>query len=210
MLMEASAKNRIYKNLKEIVAPRHTALVVWDVQNALVNHIFNQSEFLVNLKAFIGAARKNGIPVIYTKITPLSPQHESPFRTYMLMKRFGVDSPDKLPAFMFPGSQDTEIPEQVAPLKNDLVFNKHTISVFTGTHFEQIMRNMGINTLLFTGIATEIGVDTSARDSVSRGFYTIVAENCSSSMDKNMHYASLQTLKSVCLVLPSGEITKEW
>ncbi len=41
----------IYLNLNEIVDPSHTALVVWDVQNLLVNLIFNKEIFLNNLKS---------------------------------------------------------------------------------------------------------------------------------------------------------------
>jgi len=69
--VNTSGKSTIYKNLQEIVNPEHTALVVWDVQNALVNHSFNKDEFLQNLKALIQAARDSNIPIIYTKITPL-------------------------------------------------------------------------------------------------------------------------------------------
>ena len=208
--MEASGKYRIYKNLQEMVAPAHTALVVWDVQNALVNRIFNQTEFLANLKAFIASARNSGLPLIYSKITPLPPQYESPFRTYMFMKRFGVDDPEKLPAFMRPGTPESEINEQVGPLENDLVLNKHTASIFIGTHFENMLRNRGINTILFTGISTEMGIDSSARDSANRGFYTIVIEDCVSSPDKDLHESALRTLKSVCLVMPSVDIIEAW
>ena len=128
----------------------------------------------------------------------------------MFMKRSGVDDPDKLPVFMRPGTPDSEINEQVCPLENDLVLNKHTASIFVGTHFENMMRNSGINTILFTGISTEMVIDSSARDSANRGFYTIVVEDCVSSPDKDLHESALRTLKSVCLVMPSVDIIKAW
>ena len=73
-----------------------------------------------------------------------------------------------------------------------------------------MLRNRGINTILFTGISTEMGIDSSARDSANRGFYTIVIEDCVSSPDKDMHESALRTLKSVCRVMPSIEIIKAW
>jgi len=210
MTMKASGKSMIYRNLQEIVEPEHTALVIWDVQNALVNSVFNKEEFLHNLKLFIESARRNRIPIVYTKITPLPRYYESSWRIYMLMKRYGVDEPEKLPPFMEPGSPDSEIHGEVSPIDNDVIINKHTPSIFIGTHFENMMRNRGINTILFTGIATEIGIDSSARDSANRGFYTIVVEDCVSSTDKEMHESSLRTLKRVCLVELSKDIIKEW
>ncbi len=208
--MTSSAKPTIYKNLQEIVNPEHTALVVWDVQNALVNRSFNKDEFLANLKALIQAARDSGIPIIYTKITPLPRHCESPFRTYMQMKRAGVDSPEQLPSLMAIGSPEAEIYSEVSPADNDIVLNKHTIDIFIGTHFEHMMRNEGINTILFSGITTEIGIASSARGAASRGFYTVVVQDCVSSGNQELHQLSLKILASVCLVVPSREIRQQW
>lgn len=40
----------IYNTINEIINPSHTALVVWDVQNMLVNRFFNKNEFTKNIK----------------------------------------------------------------------------------------------------------------------------------------------------------------
>src|SRR5659263_221421 len=143
----------IYETLKEIVASEHTALVVWDVQNALVNTIYNKKEFLINLKAVISTAREKEISIIYTKITPLSADYNSSWSIYMMMKRYGVNDPAKLPEFLKPGTADAQIPAEVVPSDNDLVINKHTASVFIGTHVEYMLRNKGIDAIVFTGIS---------------------------------------------------------
>ena len=176
--MKSSGKQIIYRNLQEIVDPEHTALVVWDVQNGLVKSAFNKEEFLKNLKLLIESARNHNVPIIYTKITPLPKHYESSWRIYFQMKRAGVDDPEKLPPFMQPGSPESEIHAEVSPRDNDVVLNKHMPSIFIGTHFENMMRNAGITTILFTGISTQIGIISSAWDSSNRGFYTIVVEDC--------------------------------
>ena len=200
----------IHTQLKDIVDPSHTALVVWDVQNLLVERIFNREAFLKDSKSLIDKARKSQIPVIYTKITPLPREYESPFRTYMFMKRFGVDDPEKVPQFLIPGTPEAEIHQEIFPQKGDLVLDKHTASIFIGTHFEQMMRVKGIQTIIFTGITTEIGIASSARDSANRGFYTIVVEDCVSSPDKEMHESALKLLKRVCIVSSSQDLMKVW
>ena len=43
----------IYEDLKEIVHPGHSCLIVWDVQNGLVDRIFNKEEFISNLKRLV-------------------------------------------------------------------------------------------------------------------------------------------------------------
>jgi nicotinamidase-related amidase len=208
-------KTVIYENLGEIVNPQHTALVVWDVQNALVGGIYNKEEFLHNLKLFIRAARSNKIPIVYTKATPLPIDYESSWRLYWLMQRFKVNVPEKLPPFVRPGVSESEthfeIHNEVMPIEEDIVMHKHTPSIFIGTHFENMMRNRGIKTLLFTGISTEIGIASSARESANRGFYTIVVEDCvSSSNSQELHQLALRVLRAICLITPSRSIIGEW
>jgi nicotinamidase-related amidase len=73
-----------------------------------------------------------------------------------------------------------------------------------------LLRNKGIDTIVFTGIATEFGVASSARDASNRGFYPVVLKDCVSSMDKEMHEASLKVLSRLCIVVTSDEVIKEW
>jgi nicotinamidase-related amidase len=203
-------KPMLFTTLKEIVEPKHTCLVVWDVQNALVNSIFNREQFLKSLKTLIEAARKNNVLIVFTKITPLPIALESPWRVCMMMKRFGVNEPGKLRQWMLPGSPEAQIPDEVKPADNDLILNKHTASVFIGTHFEYVMMNRGINTILFSGISTEIGIASSARDSSNRGFYTVVLDDCVSSPDKEIHDTALKVLQRICLVIPSTDVMSQW
>ena len=46
-------------------------------------------------------------------------------------------------------------------------------------------RNAGIITVIFTGIDTEYGIESSARDAFNRGFYSVVVSDCVSSPDRN-------------------------
>ena len=208
--MKTLGKLTIFENLREIVDPEHTALVLWDCQNALVNNIFNREEYLANLKPLLAAARRREIPVIYTKITPLPAGYQSAWNIYQGMKRFNVDDPKKIPVFMKPGSPEAEISPALAPNEGEIILSKHTANIFFGTHFEQLMRFHGVQTILFTGIATEYGVEHSAREASIRGFYTIVVSDCVSSSDKTAHEMALKIMLRMCLVLPSKDIIKEW
>ena len=77
------------EDLKKMMNSSNTALVVWDVQNMLVNRIFNKDEFINNLKKVIEAARKAGMPVFFTKITPLPDKFESQARKLAYRGGFG-------------------------------------------------------------------------------------------------------------------------
>lgn len=94
------------------------------------------------------------------------------------------------------------------PVEGDVVLPKPTASIFIGTNFENMMRSRGITTLIFTGIATEIGIESSARDAANRGFYPVVVSDCVSSMDKEAHERSLKNLDKLVIVKQADEILK--
>lgn len=199
----------VYTNMKEVVHPANTVLVVWDVQNMLVRNIFNHDEFLENIKRVIASARKAKIPVIYSKITPMPKQYESNTRNFMLMEniRNGVIQQSHMAR---PSPADMEIHEAVAPEPDDVILEKYSTSIFIGTPFHKMMNNRGVTTILLTGISTDIGIDSSARDAANREFYTIVLEDCVSSSDRDLHEASLKTLKKICMIKNSQEIIDLW
>jgi nicotinamidase-related amidase len=208
--MKTLGKLAIFENLNEIVNPDHTALVLWDCQNGLVDRIFNKEDYLANLKVLLAASHRQKIPAVYTKITPLPAGYQSGWGIYQSMKRFNVSDPSKIPIFMKPGSPEAEINAALAPVEGEVVLNKHTPSIFFGTNFEQLMRFRAVQTILFAGIATEYGAEHSAREAAIRGFYTVVVSDCVSSMDKTAHEMALKIMPRMCLVLPSNDIMKEW
>jgi nicotinamidase-related amidase len=195
----------IYENLKEIINTSHTCLVAWDIQNGLVNRIFNKEAFLSSLKPLVEGLRGK-IPVVYTLITPLPPGYQSGWNLFSMMRMFQVNDPSKLPVFMAPGSPDREFPESLKPQAGDIQIEKSTPNIFLGTNFELMMKNRGIKSLIFTGIATEMGVELSARDAAARGFYPVVVSDCVSSMSREGHERSLANLARLTVTATSKEI----
>ena len=63
---------------------------------------------------------------------------------------------------------------------------------------------------MFTGIATEFGVESSARDAFNRGFYSVVVSDCVSSSDKNGHERSLENMKNLITIINSNELENIW
>jgi nicotinamidase-related amidase len=197
----------VYESLREIVEPDHSCLVVWDVQNGLADRIFNKEEFMSNLKNLIEKLRGR-MPIVYTLITPMHRDFTSSWSYFSMMRRFGVDDINKLPSFMATGSKEREIPEIVQPKHTDIVLEKSTASIFIGTNFEYMMRNRNITTLIFTGVATEMGIESSARDASNRGFYPVVVSDCVSSLDKDAHERSLKTMAKLFIVEIADNILK--
>ncbi len=180
--------------LKDFLRPEKSVLVVWDVQESLVNMIFNKEEFIEKLKILIEQSRYAKIPIFYTRITPLNERFESPVRKLFYKSGFN------------PG----EIYGEIKPKDGDFVLNKNTASIFIGTNFEYMIRNAGITTIIFTGIATEIGIETSARHALNIGFLPVIVEDAVSSGDKEAHERSLMNMKKMMVVMKSTDLIKYW
>src|SRR3990172_1628162 len=90
-------RGQIYTELSDILAPEHSMLVVWDMQNMLVDRgVFNKDEMLKAVQALLQAARKVQVPVVYTKITPLPPRFQAPVAVVQQMKRMGIKDVSQL------------------------------------------------------------------------------------------------------------------
>ena len=57
---------RIPATLAELVDPRHTALLLWDMENAIAPNAFNYKDILANLKILAGHGRAAGVPLFYS------------------------------------------------------------------------------------------------------------------------------------------------
>ena len=56
---------------------------------------------------------------------------------------------------LYIGTKEAEIIDELKPLENEIVVNKTTDSVVAGTNYAQLIRNMGIETVVVTGIVTD-------------------------------------------------------
>ncbi|MEM0095003.1 MAG: isochorismatase family protein [Candidatus Micrarchaeaceae archaeon] len=60
------------------------------------------------------------------------------------------------------------------------------------------------------GIATEMDVESSARDALNRGFYAVVTRDSVSSGDKDAHERPLSNMQKLLMLANSKEIAKAW
>jgi nicotinamidase-related amidase len=194
----------IYSTVEEIVEPSHTALVVWDVQKMLVEFIFNKDEFMNNINLLIECARKCKIPVFFSFIEGLSPKFESSARLYTYNRMFARMQQQR------PLLEKRDLSLAVNREEDEILITKHTMSIFIGTDFERMIRNAGITTIVFTGIATELGVESSARDALNRDFYPVIVSDAVASSDKDAHTRSLQNMERFLTVVSTNDLSNIW
>lgn len=81
------------------------------------------------------------------------------------------------------GEPGYEIHPRVAPRAGEMVLDKNTSSAFHTTPIDLYLRNMGIETLVLTGVASDQCVLATAMDAADRGFHVIIASDAVANLD---------------------------
>ncbi|MEN3374965.1 MAG: hypothetical protein V7604_320 [Hyphomicrobiales bacterium] len=101
----------------------------------------------------------------------------------------------------------TEISPELSAAAPHIVVTKRNWSAFYGTSLDLELRRRGIAHLVVGGIATNFGVESTARDGWQGNYTVIVAEDAASSFRTEMHeFAVKNTLPRCSLVRKSDEI----
>ena len=88
-------------------------------------------------------------------------------------------------------SWGVEVVPELQPASSDFVIDKWRYSAFYATALETILRGLGARTLVFTGVSTSGGVDSTARDGEYRDFRIVMlSDGCDDRPD--LHAAALE------------------
>jgi nicotinamidase-related amidase len=85
------------------------------------------------------------------------------------------------------------VPE-IAALPADFVIVKRQWGAFHGTELDLQLRRRGIDAIILGGVATNYGVEQTAREAWQLGYAVIVAEDASSSMGEDLHKFSIEKI----------------
>ena len=101
-----------------------------------------------------------------------------------------------------PSGWNGAIIDGLAPEPGDRVIVKRSFSGFFGTDLDDVLRDAGITTLLFTGCTTSICVESTLRDAVFRGYDCILVEDCvaepvGGTLDRTNHDATVHLVEIV-------------
>lgn len=99
--------------------------------------------------------------------------------------------------------------EPLAPIPGEIVVNKTTDSVTTGTNYLHLLRNMGIETVVVTGIVTDQCVASTVRGLADDGFKVICVEDACAAGDIELHNNELKIMNVIYCDVLSTEDTIE-
>jgi nicotinamidase-related amidase len=98
-----------------------------------------------------------------------------------------ADNPMRKPGTPAPPPEASHMALEAQVQATDLMVTKRQWGAFYGTDLEQLLRRRGIKTIIMSGIATNYGVESTARAAFDRGFELIFAEDAMSTANADAH-----------------------
>ncbi|MFF9143378.1 cysteine hydrolase family protein [Streptomyces sp. NPDC055051] len=141
----------------------------------------------------IARARADGTPVIYVVLGYSRHYDDWPGESSL----FGPADPEH--RFTL-GSWGTRVHERLTPEPGEDIIVKQRVSPFYGTNLELLLRARKIDTLLLTGVATDLVVLTTARDAHDRDFAVKVLEDATATGDETLQEAARHMLARTAVV----------
>ncbi|MGC0385299.1 cysteine hydrolase family protein [Streptomyces sp. SAI-129] len=127
--------------------PPATALLVIDMQHTTVAMAHRAAETVAAIAGLSERARAAGVPVVTVR---------------------------QQDAGMVPGTEGWRVVPELAPREGEPVVDKTTPDSFLGTDLDAVLKAHGVTEVIVTGFATEVCVDTTARQALSRGYDLVV------------------------------------
>ena len=107
------------------------------------------------------------------------------------------------------GDPSGAIEARVAPLPGEVVLTKSSSGPLASTNLEQVLRNMGVRSLVVCGLTTAVCVSQTAREMADLSFQVIVAEDACTELSAESHRAALLTFAlTFGRVRPTGQIVE--
>lgn len=201
--------------------PAHTAIIVVDVQNDFCAQggmmwkegldLTTVQEMAAKLPDFLDRAREAGVLVIFVRniySTDTNFYLSDTWLEQAARKRAGSYTTRPVCAA---GSWEGDFYGNVRPHASDPIVTKHRYSAFYNTDLDTILRANGIRTLVFTGVATNVCIETTAREGFVRDYYVVVTKDGSACYSPEDQQSTLRNIdRYFGEVAELGELAELW
>jgi ureidoacrylate peracid hydrolase len=181
----------------DILDPRHTALIIVDMQKDFCTPGFGADKagrdlgptrsIIPALETLLAAGRRAGVLIVHVGFWTLQ-DHLSDSGPWLAQRRRATFSSDKL---ALAGSEGAEFVDELFPRSGEVVIHKHRYSAFKGTDLDMILDNKRIRSVVVTGVSTNACVESTLRDAFETGYYVAIPRDGTASWSHELYEATL-------------------
>jgi nicotinamidase-related amidase len=185
----------IPETLEEVCDPPRVALLVYDMQVGILSQLKNANQITQQGLKVLTAARDAGARVFFSRHLSLPKELMGMFQFRMAMAWQRVDSPEKVNPWFLRDAPGFQIAPELEPRSTEGVFDKLTMSAFEGTWLDFALGDCGINAFIIVGVATEIGIEPTARHGADLGYIPVVVSDACGAGNDEAANRSIESLK---------------
>lgn len=211
---------QVLTDLREIVQPAHTALVLVDVQRDFCMDDGAFGTIGVDLAMYpaaidrmaelLAAARDAAVMPIFIQMTSLpGGASDSPAQIRFNL-RLHKDTHSEPLRYAVDGSPGQQFVPALTPGPGEVVVKKYRSSGFWGTNLDLVLRSNGIRAVVMAGCTTEGCVESTARDAMFNDYYVVIATDAVASDDPRQHDASLFLMSHRFDLASNAELKQAW
>jgi len=153
----------------------------------------------------VEAARQAGVPVICTQEAHRPGRVDSGREADpgMGKKYYAASSAEQpLPEHCVEGTRGIEIVDEIASAPGDLRIQKRRYNCFLGTDLDLLLRGLRVETLLVTGVDTDVCVLWTVGEGFQRDYHVRVLEDCVAGTSPEQHAAALGIMRGLTIGRP--------
>jgi ureidoacrylate peracid hydrolase len=171
------------------VSPARTALVNVDLQNFFVDTTEDGADLVDRVNELAAVCRAAGILVIHTAHVLRSDGSN--------MGVLGELVPDINEGLLNKGAETAALHPRLHIDPRDVLVEKPRFGAFYGTDLELILRSHGIDTIIVSGISTDVCCDTTAREANARDFRVLFLSDATATNSLDAERVQLMTLETI-------------
>jgi nicotinamidase-related amidase len=201
-------------DLKERLAPTHCALLLMECQEGIIGsggrmgalgEAVARHGTVEHIGRVLAAARAARVPVFYLTVARRADSGGGTANCLLLaLGRKGTP--------LLPGSPQQAIVQPLAPQEGDYVVNRfHGVTPFHGTELDQLLRNLGVRTVIATGVSVNVGITGLTIEAVNCGYQVVIPREAVTGTPES-HVDSIleHTLRLLATIATVDQVIQAW
>ena len=204
-----------HDQLANTLDPTTTALLTVECQEGVVGEYSALPELaqetrssgaLAHIAQLVGTAHAAGVQVLHA-VAERRPDGRGASRNARLFR-----AAERLPVRQLSGTQAVEVTAALPMAEEDLVVRRlHGLSPLAGTDVDPLLRNMGIRTLVVTGVSANVAIPNAVFDAVNLGYTVVVPRDAIAGVPADYTPAMIRnTLALVATVTGTADVVACW
>jgi nicotinamidase-related amidase len=202
-------------DLGALLEPRHAALLMMECQEGIVGEgarlgalaaAVQRHGTIGHIARVLGAARRAGVPVFHCTMTRRPDGGGATANCLLLAATRRSETP------LLPGSPQQAVVAALAPAPTDwIVTRHHGLSPFHATELDQVLRNLGVRTVVATGVSANVGLLALTLDAVNAGYQVVVPRQAiAGTPDEYVEAVCEHTLRLLATLTTVERVVEAW